>query len=129
MSAVLALAALAAAPASADAPPPAAIWVNPAGSVRVRTGPCGDRLCGWVVAASAQAIADARAGGTAALIGIELLRAYTRTGPTRWQGEVFVPDWNRTFFSRLEQLGPNHLRISGCIFGGLLCKSQTWTRA
>jgi len=23
-------------------------WLNPHGSVAVRTGPCGDELCGWI---------------------------------------------------------------------------------
>jgi uncharacterized protein (DUF2147 family) len=42
---------------------------------------------------------------------------------------VFVPDMKRKFYSRIEQQGPDKLKISGCILGGLLCKSQYWTRA
>ena len=46
--------------ASAQAPVAAAtgvmgIWVNPRGSVKVKTGTCGDKLCGWVVWANPQA--------------------------------------------------------------------------
>lgn len=107
---------------------PVGEWINPARSVRVRTGPCGDRLCGWVSWASDAARADARDGGTPQLIGRTLLDDYRRTGPASWQGRVFVPDWNREFFSRIEQLGADRLKISGCVFGGLLCKSQIWTR-
>lgn len=115
----------------AHAPPmtvPAGEWINPAHSVRVRTGSCGNQLCGWVTWANAQATADARDGGSPQLVGLTLLQNYRQTGPTSWQGRVFVPDWNESFYSRIQELGPNQLKISGCIFGGLICKSQIWTR-
>lgn len=120
--------------ASARAPVAAAAgvigtWINPHGSVKVQTGACGDRLCGWVVWADAQAQQDARDSGVARLIGTELLQDYRATGDGRWQGRVYVPDMGRTFWSRIEQQGPNSLRISGCILGGWICKSQVWQRS
>jgi uncharacterized protein (DUF2147 family) len=45
-----------------------------------------------------------------------------------WQGRVFVPDMGRTYYSTIKRLDPNQLIISGCIFGGLICKSQIWHR-
>lgn len=103
-------------------------WVNPKGSVRVQTGGCGDRLCGWVVWANPQATADAREAGVDKLIGIALLQDYRVTGPGRWQGRVYVPDMGKTYYSTIRQLDPNSLKISGCILGGWICKSQTWQR-
>ena len=45
--------------ASAQAPAAATgvvgTWVNPRGSVKVQTGACGDKLCGWVVWANDEA--------------------------------------------------------------------------
>lgn len=131
--AALLLAALpAAAQAPATPPPPAdpvfGTWTNPKHTIAVRTAPCGAELCGAIVAASPQAQQDAREAGVANLIGTELLRDYRRTGPQRWSGTVFVPDMGRSFTSRIVQVSPGVLRISGCILGGLLCKSQDWTR-
>jgi uncharacterized protein (DUF2147 family) len=104
-------------------------WVNPRGTVKVRTGLCADRLCGWIVWAAPQAQADAREGGVSRLIGIELLRDYHGAGANRYRGTVYVPDMGRTFYSTIEQRDPNRLRISGCVLGGLICKSQNWHRA
>lgn len=103
-------------------------WTNPARSVRVALDACGTALCGRVTWASAQAIADAREGGVVPLIGRTLLETYTPRGPARWQGRVFVPDWNRSFWSTIDVQNPQTLKISGCILHGLLCKSQLWTR-
>lgn len=112
-------------PASAQV---AGVWRNERGSVDVRIGPCGGNLCGVVVRASPQAIADAQAGGVDRLIGTQLLENYQSTGGGAWSGTVFVPDMGRRFSSTLEQLGPNQLRVSGCLFAGYMCRSETWTR-
>jgi uncharacterized protein (DUF2147 family) len=109
------------------------IWINPRGSVKVQTGACagsaaGD-LCGWVVWASPQAETDARDSGVSQLMGTELLRGYRTVGHGLYRGQVYVPDMGRTFYSTIEQRGANDLKISGCILGGLLCKSQDWHRA
>lgn len=107
---------------------PIGVWQNPKGTIRVRTRPCGELLCGNIVWASPVAMADAREAGVTSLIGTELLSDYRHTGRGRWTGQVYVPDQGRRFYSTIEQKGPNDLRISGCILGGLLCKRQDWTR-
>lgn len=124
---------LALAPVDAGAqPPPAAspigTWINPRGTVQVKTGPCGANLCGWVIWASPQALEDARSSGVDTLIGTELLRNYQPAGPREWHGQVYVPDMGETFYSRIVQLNSDSLKISGCILGGLICKSQIWRK-
>lgn len=105
------------------------VWVNPSGTVKVETGNCADRLCGWVVWASPDAIDDAREGGTEHLLGTRVLSEYDRISPGTWQGNVFVPDHGATFFSKIREIDRDSIRISGCLLHGLLCKSQVWRRA
>lgn len=124
---------LLAAPLAAHAATPAeGVWLNPSGSVAVRTGACAPGpsrpgLCGRVVWASGQARADAQDSGVTSLIGTELLQDYHAEGRI-WRGTVYVPDMGRRFDSRIEPLSADKLKISGCILGGLLCRSQVWTR-
>lgn len=113
--------------AAAPAASPLGTWLNPYGSVAVRTGACGDRLCGWVVWASADAQADAREGGVTGLIGTQLLENY-RPASGGWVGTVFVPDMGRRFYSKIEPVGSDGLRVKGCILHGLVCRSQLWHR-
>lgn len=124
------VAALAASPVAA-APPassPQGLWLNPHGSVAVRTGTCGDKICGWIVWASDAAQKDARESGVGHLVGTELLEDYRPRGPDSWAGTVFVPDMGRHFSSEIDTLSAGRLKIKGCILGGLICKSQIWSR-
>ncbi|WP_206366437.1 DUF2147 domain-containing protein [Sphingomonas gei] len=114
--------------AGAAADPVFGTWANPKHTIAVKTALCGGALCGAIVDATAKAQSDARDAGIEHLVGTELLRAYHKTGSGHWSGTVFVPDMGRSFASRIVQLSPNTLRISGCIWGGLICKSQDWTR-
>lgn len=104
-------------------------WRNPAGSVQVRIDACGPTLCGTVVAASPDAIADARDSGYPALIGMQLMHDYHPAGRGRWQGTIFVPDIGRSFSSHIDLVDAQHVRVSGCLLGKFLCKSQLWRRA
>lgn len=122
----LAMAGLGSPPAGAEAIH--GTWENPTGDVRVVTQPCGSELCGKVSWASDIAKKDAAAGGTPNLIGTSLLRNYRQTKPGHWKGNVFVPDLGDTFYSTIKQLDAGRIKISGCILGGLLCKSQIWRR-
>ena len=116
---------------SADAVTPnpvLGVWANPKGTLAVETAPCGQNLCGAIVRANDEAMADARDAGIPRLIGIQLLQGYRPTSGKIWAGRVYVPDMGRTFSSRIEQMSPDTLKISGCLVGGFLCKSQLWHR-
>lgn len=105
-------------------------WVNPSRSVTVRIGPCGGgTLCGRVVAATAKAREDAAHGGTTNLIGTELMSDLVPNGEGSWHGSIFVPDVNRRAEAEVHLMDARTLQIEGCALGGLLCKSQVWTRA
>ncbi len=104
------------------------VWANPKGSVQVRTGSCGDRLCGWIVYASPKAQADAKKAGADPLLGTALLRGYRANGDAQWAGQVYVPDRKEAYYSTIQLIDAQTLKVSGCILGGLLCKSQIWHR-
>jgi uncharacterized protein (DUF2147 family) len=118
----------AAQPAAAAQPSIYGTWLNPHGTVAVRTGPCSDRLCGWIVWASAQAQEDARDGGVTRLVGTALLEDYRPEGSGSWSGTVFLPDKGRRFYSEIEQVDANNMKVKGCILHGLICRSQVWRR-
>jgi len=130
-SIVTALAAVLATPAVATAQAtksPKGLWLNPHGSVAVRTDACGDKMCGWIVWASSDAQKDARDSGVDRLVGTMLLEDYRPRGPASWSGTVFVPDMGRHFSSEIDAISPGQLKIKGCVLGGLICKSQVWSR-
>ena len=122
------LLALAAMAAVADAPIQGR-WKNPSGSVVVTIAPCGDAWCGTVASASDGAKADARRGGTEALIGTQLMTGFKPAGDGKWRGRLFIPDMNHRSKAELALVGSNQLKVTGCMVGRMICKSQMWARA
>ena len=104
-------------------------WKNPSGRVTVMIEPCGDALCGSVIKAAESAQAEARRGGTEQLVGTQLMSNLKPVGPGRWRGRTFVPDINYRANAELRLIGPNQLKVTGCMVGRMICKSQYWTRA
>lgn len=103
-------------------------WANPRGTVHVRYQSCGQgAICGTVVWASAKAIADAKRGGTANLVGTRIFRDLHRDGPNRWKGRVFAPDLDQSLSGTVTVRG-RQMVGEGCLIGKLGCKSQVWTR-
>ena len=49
-------------------------------------------------------------------------------GENAWAGTAFDPDDGKTYTGKMTLSG-NHLVTSGCVLGGLICKSFNWTRA
>ena len=123
-----AFAALAGQAATAQGPGVEGVWSNPKGSVQVKTGACGDKLCGVVVYASPKAQNDAKKAGAQPLIGTTLLRDYHANGAAQWTGQVYIPDRQATYYSTIKLVDAQTLKVSGCILGGLICKSQLWHR-
>lgn len=105
-------------------------WANGSGSVIVSMQPCADEgWCGKVQWASEEAQADAARHGTATLVGIELLHGFVPVEAGRWKGRLFIPDLNKRARAELQRIDDNRLRVRGCTVGGLICKSQIWTRS
>jgi uncharacterized protein (DUF2147 family) len=51
----------------------------------------------------------------------------TATGEGRYEGSITKPSNGKTY-SGMARLNGNSLKLSGCVLGGLICESQTWSR-
>ena len=49
------------------------------------------------------------------------------SGGGNYEGEITKPSNGKTYSGKAKLSG-NSLKLSGCVFGGLICESQTWTR-
>ena len=117
---------LAAGPASAQALE--GQWTNYKRNVVVQVERCGTAYCGRVVQASEKAKAKARKGGTPNLIGTQILTGLIPTGQGKFRGRAFVPKRNIHATATVRQVSDDVMQVQGCVFGGLLCDSERWTR-
>jgi uncharacterized protein (DUF2147 family) len=104
------------------------VWRNPKNSVHIALRPCGPEICGYVVWASPKAEAAARKGGTEKLVGQQLMRGFKVDSSGVGRGRVFVPDLNKVFAGSAELVDARTMRAKGCLFAGVLCKTQLWVR-
>lgn len=100
-------------------------WKN--GNMEVVIAPCGSKLCGTVVKASAKQQAKAQRGSGTRLIGARLIDQIERTGPGSYRGRVFVADRGVYARGTIRQVSPDQLKVRGCLLG-VICKSKTWDR-
>lgn len=110
---------------AATASPIEGRWRSPAGTSIIDVAKCGDDWCGAVAWASAKAKKDAERA-TAQLVGTELLTEVKEAGEGRWNGRLFIPDRNMRVTAKLELAPGGELKVSGCLAGKAMCKSQLW---
>lgn len=127
--AALALAsALAAAPALAQEP--VGTFVSQSGDTRVRFAPCGNQICGTIVSVRGQTRdeknEDASLRGRN-LVGVRMI-TMRPAGANAWQGTLYNFQDGKTYNGRMSMPNANSMSLSGCVLGGLICRSQTWTR-
>lgn len=94
-------------------------WLRDTGASRVRVAPCGAALCGTVV--------WLRDKDTASKVGQRVFYDMKPSGADAWSGSAFNPEDGKTYSGKMSVSG-NTLSTSGCVFGGLICKSISWSR-
>jgi uncharacterized protein (DUF2147 family) len=126
--AIMGLAALSATAAQGqERPTIEGLWRNPIGSAIIAIAPCGGALCGKVVWASERGKREA-VKGARNVVGTTVLTGLALRGD-RWWGTLFIPDDNIRVAAKLQQVGRKQLKLTGCAFVGLFCRTQIWTRA
>jgi uncharacterized protein (DUF2147 family) len=117
---------------------PVGVWYTQGKQGKVRIAPCGDKLCGVIIAGRGQdgkPASEARdeANPNPALrnrpiLGLQILRDFKPTGPGRWGGgKIYDPNTGRTYDSKLSLSSGGVLKVEGCVT--VICQSQTWTQA
>ena len=102
------------------------LWQSPKdedGSyLHVRLGPCGEApeaRCGTVTGAFDGARPEA--------VGHRVVRVEPQPDGS-WEGEIVQPLEGDVYDSEIRPAGEDVLQVDGCIIGGLICRSQRWTR-
>jgi uncharacterized protein (DUF2147 family) len=124
---------------SAAAADPTGNWTTEGGRSQVRIASCGAALCGTLVSlrepndpATGKAKVDRNNADTAKrtrpLIGVAIVLDMKPNGPDKWAGQVYNAEDGKTYSGYITLPSANELKLQGCMAGGLICKTQTWTR-
>lgn len=95
-------------------------WLRDSGASHVRFAPCGSALCGTIT--------WLKPGyETKAKVGQRVFFDMKPDGAGGWKGSAFNPEDGQTYAGKMSLSG-NTLTTSGCVMGGMICKSVSWTR-
>lgn len=108
-----------AAPITALAADPSGVWLRGDGNARVRIAPCGGNIC-----ATNLWIKDTSKGEAA---GDVLILRVKADAAGRYAGSAYDPK-RKLNYSMKMSVASKELKTTGCIVGGLLCKTVSWTR-
>jgi uncharacterized protein (DUF2147 family) len=108
-------------------------WLIEDGDARVRIAPCGADLCGtvaWIKEGSPTIDVNNPdpAKRSRPLIGSEVLLGLKPSGTSEWTGSLYDAENGRTYVGKLTIVDERHIKVAGCVLGGLICETQTWTR-
>jgi len=103
-------------------------WRTPKGWL-IKIAPCGDARCGTVVGGTSELDKHNPdpAKRSRKMVGVRLLWGLKKSGKG-WAGKLYNPHDGKTYTGKVAVSGDS-LKLSGCVLGGLFCRSQTWRRA
>ena len=119
---------------------PMGTWYTQGRQAQVQIARCAEDLCGTIISlkdpidpATGKPQTDTenedKAKRNRPVIGIQVLIGMKPAGADKWSGRVYGPEEGKSVNGNLVMKDANTLSIEGCLLGGLLCRSETWTRA
>jgi uncharacterized protein (DUF2147 family) len=124
----------------ASATDPTGTWHTQGQLAQVLIAKCGENLCGTIVAlkdpidpATGKPQTDTENEDATKrgrpVIGIQVVIGMRPAGTNTWSGQFYSPEEGKTVGGNLILKDADTLTVQGCLLGGLLCRSETWTRA
>lgn len=88
----------------------------------VQIAPCGGAYCGTIVKTF-----KGQQEYQSPNLGKQIVISMAPSGGGAYAGKVLRPADNKTYNGKAQVSGGS-MKLSGCVAGGLICKSQTWAR-
>jgi len=114
-------------------------WMTENSRATVAIASCGAALCGNIVAlkepndpATGKPKTDKNNPDAAKrvrpMLGVQIVIDMKPDSADKWKGEVYNAEDGKTYSGSITLVNASTLTLQGCVLGGLICKSQTWTR-
>lgn len=95
-------------------------WLRDTGASRVRFQKCGEAMCGT--------LAWLKDTNGPAKVGQRIFYDMKPNGAGKWSGSAFNPEDGKTYSGTMSLSGDT-LTTSGCVLGGMICRSVKWSRS
>lgn len=62
------------------------------------------------------------------MLGLQILTLLASTKPNIYDGEIYNPEDGNLYSGYVELLGPDVMRLNGCVLYNIICQGQDWVR-
>ena len=62
------------------------------------------------------------------MMGLQILTLWQGKEPHIFDGEIYNPEDGKTYAGYIELIGPDTLRLNGCVLFNVVCRGEDWTR-
>jgi len=108
---------------------PSGTYLSESGETRVRIARCGQAYCGTIISVRGDAKdannPDASLRGRS-LVGVQMISDIRPSGEG-FTGQLYNYKDGKTYTGKMSFAGKT-MQLSGCVLGGLICRSQTWAK-
>ena len=65
---------------------------------------------------------------TRPIMGLQILTLHQGKSPKIFDGDIYNPQDGNTYSGYVEVLGPDKLRLNGCVLYNIICRGEEWKR-
>lgn len=117
-------------PASAQPADPSGTYLSETGDTRVRIARCGGAYCGTIISVQGEAKdvnnPDPKLKARN-LVGVQMI-SNIQPAADGFTGQLYNYKDGKTYNGKMSFAGGKAMQLSGCVLGGLICRSQTWAK-
>jgi uncharacterized protein (DUF2147 family) len=107
-------------------------WRHPDNGSHISVFKCGQGLCAKIVKVTDPSRTDVNNPDpklrSRPVVGIMLMSGATKSGENTWSGKLYNTQDGQIYNGSITVIDKSHLKLEGCVLGGLVCQGPTWTR-
>jgi uncharacterized protein (DUF2147 family) len=107
-------------------------WLHPDNGSHIKVYKCGGGLCAKVVKVTDPSRKDDKNPNpklrNRSVVGVVIMSGAKKSGKATWSGKLYNTKDGQTYSGTVTVLDKKHLKLQGCVLGGLICQGPTWTR-
>lgn len=108
------------------------VWQHPENGSHIRIAKCGSSVCATIIKVKDPSRTDEKNPDPKLrkrpIVGITIMKGGKKTGENSWSGKLYNTLDGKTYNGTLTLVDKSHLKLQGCVLGGLICQGPTWTR-